>query len=68
MEKSRVTEYIIHYLCINRISTAQISEITGIPEAKLKAGYTEPLLADEFLQLCVLLDLKPETVADAIHL
>lgn len=63
MEKSRVTEYMISYICKNRISRVWISEKTGIPEQKLSENYEEPLYADEFLKLCVVLDLVPEKIA-----
>lgn len=61
-----VTEYMIRYIHENQISIRQISEKTGISEEKLKSGYKEPLLADEFLELCVALDLRPEKIASAL--
>ncbi len=67
MEKSRVTEYMIGYIRKNRISSAWISEKTGIPEQKFDSDYTEPLYADEFLRLCVVLDLVPEKIASDIR-
>lgn len=67
MGKSRVTEYMIGYIREKRISSAWISEKTGIPEQKLKTDYIEPLYADEFLRLCVVLDLEPEKIASDIR-
>lgn len=67
MEKSRVTEYMIGYIRKHRIPSAWISEKTGIPEQKLNAGCKEPLYADEFLRLCVVLDLVPEEIASDIR-
>lgn len=62
MEKSAVTDYVIQYIQDNKISTDYISEIMGISAAKLQADYTEPLSAEEFLELCVFLHLSPEKV------
>ena len=67
MEKSRVTEYMICYIRKKRIPSAWISEKTGIPEQKLRLDYKEPLYADEFLRLCVLLNLEPEKIASDIR-
>lgn len=67
MEKSKVTEYMICYIRKNRISRAWISEKTGIPEQKLRKNYEEPLCADEFLRLCVVLDLTPEKIASELR-
>ncbi len=66
MERSGVTEYIINYLCENKIQPKEIAEQTGIPENKLKPGYKEPLLADEFLRLCVVLCISPEKIASEL--
>ena len=62
MERSGVTEYIINYLCENKIQPKEIAEQTGIPENKLKPGYKEPLLADEFLRFCI----SPEKIASEL--
>ena len=35
------------------ISASEISEQTQVPEEKLHPDYKEPLLAEEFLELCV---------------
>mgnify|MGYP004596616867 CR=1 FL=1 len=67
MGESRVTEYMIKYLKDTGISSRKIAEQTKIPEDKLKPGYKEPLLADEFLRLCVLLKLSPEKISGEIH-
>ena len=62
MEKSRVTEYILTYMRENQITASELSEKTGIAEEKLCPDYKEPLLAEEFLELCVLLKLSPEEI------
>ncbi len=67
MEKSRVTEYMICYIRKNRISKEWISEKTGIPKQKLQQNYEEPLGADEFLRLCVVLNLTPEKIASDLR-
>lgn len=53
MNKSRVTEYILAYMQEKGISASEISEQTQVPEEKLHPDYKEPLLAEEFLELCV---------------
>ena len=58
MNKSRVTEYIL---------ASEISEQTQVPEEKLHPDYKEPLLAEEFLELCVFLQLSPEAIAKTIR-
>ena len=59
MNKSRVTE--------KGISASEISEQTQVPEEKLHPDYKEPLLAEEFLELCVFLQLSPEAIAKTIR-
>ena len=65
-QTSEVTEYMIKYLCENSLSSGLVSQKTGIPEEKLRPGYKEPLLADEFLRLCVYLKISPEKIASAL--
>lgn len=60
MEKSRVTDKMIKYLLEHNISISEISEKTGVPEEKLKPGYSEALFAGEFLELCMMLRIRPE--------
>lgn len=67
MGSSKVTDYFISYMEEKGISAAWAAEITGIPQEKIMAGYTEPLHSDEFLLLCVRLFVSPETVASAIR-
>lgn len=67
MGKSKVTDYMIDYMKKNRISTSEMAAEVGILEGKMQEGYAEPLLADEFLALCVRLRLRPEEVATAIR-
>lgn len=66
MHKSAVTEFFLKYFEKNRIKKEWISEKTGISQAKLSRDYTEPLNAEEFLDLCMLLELTPEEVIAAI--
>lgn len=66
MEKSMVTEYIIKYLTENHISAESVSADTEISVNKLKPGYTKPLLAEEFLDLCVYLKISPERISREI--
>ena len=65
-QTSEVTEYMIKYLCENSLSSGMVSQKTGIPEEKLRPGYKEPLLADEFLRLCVYLKISPEKIASEL--
>ena len=60
--KSDVTDFFLKYFEKNRIEVAWISEKTGIDVKKLSKNYTKPLEAEEFLELCVLLEMKPEEV------
>ncbi len=68
MKKSKVTDYILRHIHENKISVDQISELTGISKTKLCEEYTEPLLAEDFLELCVLLHLSPEKIRQEINL
>lgn len=67
MNKSRVTEYILAYMQEKGISASEISEQTQVPEEKLHPDYKEPLLAEEFLEICVFLQLSPEAIAKTIR-
>ena len=67
MNKSRVTEYILAYMQEKGISASEISEQTQVPEEKLHPDYKEHLLAEEFLELCVFLQLSPEAIAKTIR-
>ena len=67
MNKSRVTEYILAYMQEKGNSASEISEQTQVPEEKLHPDYKEPLLAEEFLELCVFLQLSPEAIAKTIR-
>lgn len=62
MEKSAITEFFLRFLWENKINIEWISEKTGISKEKLSKHYSEPLTAEEFLQLCVLLGITPEEV------
>lgn len=62
MTKSAVTDFFLKYFEKQRINIAWISENTGIAMDKLSENYSEPLKAEEFLDLCVLLGIKPEEV------
>ena len=62
MEKSAVTEYFLKYFEKNRINIDEISENTGIKRYKLSKEYKTPLTAEEFLQLCVFLQISPEEI------
>ena len=55
MEKSAVTEFFLTYFEENGIDVEWISEKIGIRKEKLMEDYKEPLNAEEFLELCVLL-------------
>lgn len=67
MRLSNVTDYMIYYLRKNNISAKQIAGELGIAEEKITDGYEEPLYADEFLELCFRLQLRPEDIAAAIR-
>lgn len=66
MGKSKVTDYIIEYLHNNSISIQWAADAVNIAVDKLKENYEEPLQADEFLELCVLLSVRPEDILQAI--
>lgn len=67
MEKSAVTEFFLEYFEKHRINKAWISEKTGIKKSKLSEKYRQPLTATEFLTLCILLEIEPETVQEWIE-
>lgn len=67
MERSKVTDYMIKYLEETDISPEQVSNETGIPIEKLRRDYTVSLASDEFLELCVYLQIRPEMVRDALN-
>ena len=58
---------VIAYMQEKGISASEISEQTQVPEEKLHPDYKEPLLAEEFLELCVFLQLSPEAIAKTIR-
>ena len=63
MEKSAVTEFFLEYFEKNRMNIDEISEKTGIERQKFSEDYRQALTASEFLELCVFLHIKPETVS-----
>lgn len=67
MGTSRVTDFMIDYMQKNDIYAPQMAAELEIPEEKFAEGYKEPLFADEFLELCIRLHLRPEDVASAIR-
>lgn len=67
MGKSAVTEFFLEYFEKNRINKEYISENTGIEIAKISENYRQPLTATEFLELCMFLEIEPETVQKWIH-
>ena len=67
MEKSAVTEFFLKYFEKNRIDSEWISEEIGIEKEKLSKNYKKTLTAEEFLQLCFFLGIKPETVRESIQ-
>lgn len=66
MEKSNVTDYMAEYLEKNGISTEETGDIVGIPTEKLEKGSGKALTAEEFLELCVYLKIRPEDVSKSI--
>ena len=66
MEKSAVTDYFLKYFEKNRIDVEWISEKTGIKQGKLCKDYKVPFTAEEFFQLCMLLELEPEEIIHSI--
>lgn len=67
MVKSKVTDYIIGYLESYGIPAECVSKEVKVPQEKLKAGYQRPLSAEEFLELCVYLKIRPEDVWEAVN-
>ncbi len=66
MKKSAVTEFFLEYFEKNRICREWISECTGIRIEKISENYGQPLNATEFLELCMFLGIKPETVQEYV--
>ena len=66
MTISKVTDYIISYVLEHQIPCEALAKETGVPMDKLMPGYQEPLLADEFLKICVYLKLRPEDITKEI--
>lgn len=66
MGTSKVTDYMISYIEKKHISAEQIEEELGIWADKMRPGYGEPLWAEEFLELCIWLGIRPEDVAAEI--
>lgn len=67
MVESKVTDYIIGYLESYGIPAESVSKEVDIPQEKLKAGYRRPLSAEEFLELCIYLGIRPEDVWEAVN-
>ena len=63
MEKSVVTEFFLEYFEKNRIDIDEISEKTGIERRKFSGDCRKSLTAGEFLDLCAILQIKPEMVS-----
>lgn len=68
MEKSRVTDYLLQYMKQHQISAAWAAKAAEIDVDKLTEDYKEPLLSDEFLELCVVLHIRPEDVMAALNI
>ena len=66
MGKSAVTDYFLEYFEKNRININEISEKTGIKKHKLSKEYKTPLTAEEFLRLCVFLQISPEEIREKL--
>ena len=48
------------------ISITQTAQETGIPDEKLRAGAKEKLTAEEFLELCAYLKVRPEEIREEL--
>ena len=62
MGKSAITDYFLEYFEKNRMNIEEISEKTGIKMHKLSKKYRMPLTAEEFLSLCVFLEISPDEI------
>lgn len=62
MQTTGISQKIRNYIKQNHISTGQIAEDLHISEKKLLPESNDRFLADEFLQLCAYLDVRPETL------
>lgn len=67
MEESKAMEYLIDYMKRNHISVKMLADELGRTNKDGGETEPEPLLADEFLELCLWLHLRPEEVAAAIR-
>lgn len=56
---NRITR-VLEYIHQNKIDVGRISKDTDISISKLKGESKEHLMADEFLELCKYLNIKPE--------
>lgn len=66
MGTSKVTDYMIDYMEKKHISAERLAKELDISTEKLDKEYEEPLLADEFLALCVWLRIRPEEIMMAL--
>ena len=62
MGKSKVTDYMIIYIEVDRMYEKSLAAHAGIDAGKLRKDYKEPVDAEEFLSLCAYLGIRPEQV------
>ena len=62
MDLRKSSEFFLKYFEENGINVDEISEKTGIKKHKLSKEYKTPLTAEEFLRLCVFLQISPEEI------
>lgn len=67
MNESKAMEYLIEYMKRNHISAKMLADELGRSGEDDEEAGTEPLYADEFLELCLWLHLRPEEVMAAIR-
>ncbi len=66
MKDGSVLEWLTDYMEKHAVSIAQTARETGIPDEKLRAGTKEKLTAEEFLELCVYLKVRPEEIREEL--
>ncbi|MCI9426320.1 MAG: hypothetical protein HFI81_00980 [Eubacterium sp.] len=66
MQSRNVMEWIANYIKDQGYSVKELSFMLQLPEKKLTGEMDEELSAEEFLDLCSYLNIKPERIREEI--
>lgn len=66
MKNGSVLGWLTDYMEKHAISITRTAQETGIPDEKLRAGAKEKLTAEEFLELCAYLKVRPEEIREEL--